>query len=53
MPDAINDFARVINNSFLGIVGFMDVATDLGVEMYELREFSRTASLVGESTGHL
>lgn len=32
VPDAINDAGRVMVNSTLGVLGFMDVATDLGVE---------------------
>jgi len=32
VPYAINDVGRVLVNSTLGVLGFMDVATDLGVE---------------------
>ncbi|OIR01701.1 putative phospholipid-binding lipoprotein MlaA precursor [mine drainage metagenome] len=32
VPDAINDAGRVMVNTTLGILGFMDVATELGVE---------------------
>jgi len=50
VPDAINDFGRVMVNSSLGILGFMDVASDLGVEKHE-QDFGLTLAHWGIGSG--
>jgi phospholipid-binding lipoprotein MlaA len=50
VPDAINDFGRVMVNSSLGILGFMDVATDLGVEKH-YEDFGLTLAHWGVDSG--
>lgn len=50
MPEAINDFGRVMVNTTLGILGFMDVASDLGVEKHE-EDFGQTFGRWGVGSG--
>ena len=50
MPDAINDFGRVAVNTTLGVLGFMDVATDLGVEKHD-EDFGQTFGSWGAGSG--
>jgi phospholipid-binding lipoprotein MlaA len=50
VPYAINDFGRVMVNSTLGILGFMDVASDLGVEKHE-EDFGLTLAHWGVGNG--
>lgn len=50
MPEAINDFGRVMVNTTLGVLGFMDVATDLGVEKHD-EDFGQTLGRWGSPTG--
>jgi len=50
LPDAINDFGRVMVNSSVGILGFMDVASDLGVEKHE-QDFGLTLAHWGIGSG--
>lgn len=50
MPDAINDFGRVMVNSTIGILGFMDVASDLGVEKHD-EDFGQTFGNWGAGSG--
>lgn len=50
VPDGINDFGRVLVNSTLGILGFMDVASDLGVEKHA-EDFGQTFGRWGAGPG--
>ncbi|CAB1367862.1 MlaA family lipoprotein [Denitratisoma oestradiolicum] len=50
MPEAINDFGRVMVNTTLGILGFMDIASDLGVEKHE-EDFGQTFGHWGVGSG--
>ena len=50
MPEAINDFGRVMVNSTMGILGFMDVASDLGVEKHD-EDFGQTLGRWGAGSG--
>ena len=50
VPEAINDFGRVLVNSSLGVLGFMDVASDLGVEKHE-EDFGQTLGTWGVGDG--
>jgi len=50
VPDAINDVGRVLVNTSLGILGFMDVASDLGVEKHE-EDFGQTLGTWGVGDG--
>lgn len=50
MPEAINDFGRVMVNTTLGILGFMDVATELGVEKHD-EDFGQTFGRWGAPSG--
>ncbi|HQR03730.1 MAG: VacJ family lipoprotein [Proteobacteria bacterium] len=50
MPEGINDFGRVAVNTTLGVFGFMDVATDLGVEKHD-EDFGQTLGRWGMGSG--
>ncbi len=50
MPDAINDFGRVMVNTTVGVLGFMDVASDLGVEKHD-EDFGQTFGRWGTPSG--
>ncbi len=50
VPEAINDVGRVLVNSSLGVLGFMDVASDLGVEKHE-EDFGQTFGWWGVGDG--
>lgn len=50
MPDAINDFGRVMVNTTVGVLGFMDIATDLGVEKHD-EDFGQTFGRWGVGSG--
>lgn len=50
VPEAINDFGRVMVNTSLGVLGFMDVASDLGVEKHE-EDFGQTLGWWGVGDG--
>ncbi|MCK9283280.1 MAG: VacJ family lipoprotein [Rhodocyclaceae bacterium] len=50
MPEAINDFGRVMVNTTLGVFGFMDVASDLGVDKHD-EDFGQTFGRWGSPTG--
>lgn len=50
VPEAINDFGRVLVNTSLGVLGFMDVASDLNVEKHE-EDFGQTLGWWGVGDG--
>lgn len=50
MPEAINDFGRVMVNTTVGVLGFMDIATDLGVEKHD-EDFGQTFGRWGVGSG--
>lgn len=50
MPEAINDFGRVMVNTTIGVLGFMDIATDLGVEKHD-EDFGQTFGRWGVGSG--
>ena len=50
VPDGINDFGRVLVNTTLGVFGFMDVASDLGVEKHN-EDFGQTFGRWGAGPG--
>lgn len=50
VPEAINDVGRVLVNTTLGVLGFMDVASDLGVEKHN-EDFGQTFGLWGVGNG--
>jgi len=50
VPDAINDAGRVLVNTTLGVLGFMDVASDLGVEKHN-EDFGQTLGWWGVGNG--
>ena len=50
VPDAINDTGRVLVNSTLGVLGFMDVATELGVPK-RTEDFGLTLARWGVGNG--
>ena len=49
-PEGINDLGRVIVNSTMGILGFWDVATPLGVEKHN-EDFGQTLAVWGVNSG--
>ncbi len=48
--DALSDLGRFIINTTLGLAGFMDVATDLGLEKHD-EDFGQTLGVWGVSSG--
>ena len=48
--EAINDLGRVMVNSTMGILGFMDVASELGVEKHD-EDFGQTLAVWGVPAG--
>jgi len=50
VPEAINDVGRVLVNSTLGVLGVMDVASDLGMEKHE-EDFGQTLGRWGVGDG--
>lgn len=50
VPDAINDVGRVLVNTTLGVLGFMDVASELGVEKQN-EDFGQTLGRWGVGDG--
>ena len=50
IPEAINDIGRVLVNSTVGILGFRDVATELGVEKHD-EDFGQTLGAWGVGEG--
>ncbi|MDD5176326.1 MAG: VacJ family lipoprotein [Sterolibacterium sp.] len=50
MPDAINDVGRVLVNTTLGVLGFRDVASELGVEKHD-EDFGQTFGAWGVGEG--
>lgn len=49
-PEAVGDFGRFMLNSTLGVLGFMDVASDMGVEKHE-EDFGQTFGRWGVGSG--
>ncbi len=50
VPEAINDIGRVLVNTTLGVLGFMDVASDLGIDKHE-EDFGQTLAYWGVGNG--
>ncbi len=50
VPDAINDFGRFLMNSTVGVLGFMDVASEVGVEKHN-EDFGQTLGWWGVGDG--
>lgn len=50
VPEAVGDFSRVMVNTTVGILGFMDIATDLGVEKHD-EDFGQTFGRWGAGSG--
>jgi phospholipid-binding lipoprotein MlaA len=50
VPEAINDFGRVLVNTTLGVLGVMDPATELGVEKHN-EDFGQTLGYWGLGDG--
>ena len=50
VPEAINDVGRVLVNTTLGVLGFMDVASGLGVEKHN-EDFGQTLGWWGVGDG--
>jgi len=48
--DAVNDTGRLLINTSLGLGGFIDVATDLGLEQHD-EDFGQTLAVWGIETG--
>lgn len=49
-PEAVGDFGRFMLNSTLGVLGFMDVASDMGVEKHD-EDFGQTFGRWGVGSG--
>lgn len=50
IPDAANDFGRFVINSSIGLLGFIDVASDAGLEKHQ-EDFGQTLGRWGLSQG--
>jgi len=50
VPDAINDAGRVLVNTTVGVLGFRDVASELGVEKHD-GDFGQTLGVWGVGEG--
>ncbi len=50
IPEAINDFGRILVNTTLGVFGFLDPATELGVEKHN-EDFGQTLGFWGLGDG--
>ncbi len=50
LPDGINDLGRFVVNSTLGVLGFWDVATQLGIEKHH-EDFGQTLAVWGVPSG--